>query len=171
MKTQFGKCLSIALDGLAGILVETQAHICAGLPGTTLVGLPDAALQESKDRVKAAVISCGIEWTDYKLTINLIPASVKKTGSSFDLSVAIAILAAENLLVKEKLKNVAFVAELGLDGKLQKVRGVLPMAISARKNHISALVVAQDNADEANLIQGIKVLSFEHLRQVIGYFS
>ncbi|MDR3128510.1 MAG: ATP-binding protein, partial [Bifidobacteriaceae bacterium] len=171
MKTKFGQCLSIALDGLEGTKVETQAHICAGLPSTTIVGLPDTVLQESKDRVKAAIISCGLPWTEYRLTINLIPAFIKKTGSGFDLPIAIAILLAQGIIDKTKLRNMAFISELGLDGKLQAIQGILPMVIAAKSMKITKLIVAKNNLSEARLIDNIEVLAFDHLAEVINYFG
>ena len=124
---------AVSLVGMQGHVVEVQAHLAASVPGFSLVGLPDAALSESRDRVRAAVTSTGLQWPVKKITVNLSPASLRKQGSAYDLAIAVAILAgAEGPtsagLHREGLDRVVHLGELGLDGRLQPVRGVLGRA-------------------------------------------
>src|SRR5919107_426331 len=151
-----GTTAAVALTGLAGHVVEVQAQLAASVPGFTLVGLPDAALSESRDRVRAAVLSSGIAWPNKKITVNLSPASLRKSGSAFDLAVAVAVLAGHGVLPAHGLERVVHLGELGLDGRLQPVRGVLPAVAAAVAAGYTDVVVAAGGADEARLGSGAR---------------
>ena len=127
---------AVSLVGMQGHVVEVQAHLAASVPGFTLVGLPDAALSESRDRVRAAVTSTGLPWPVKKITVNLSPASLRKQGSAYDLAIAVAILAGTDGptspgMRRTGLDRVVHLGELGLDGRVQPVRGVLPTVAAA----------------------------------------
>ncbi|MBV7364021.1 YifB family Mg chelatase-like AAA ATPase [Actinomycetaceae bacterium TAE3-ERU4] len=161
----------MGLLGIEGYLVSVEAHISPGLPSITLVGLPDTSLREAKERVRAAVSSSGFQLGSQRLTINLSPASMPKTGSSFDLAIAIAMLFAEQRWGNRLLESVCFISELGLDGSLRGIRGVLASVMSAAQQGIKTVVVADENKAEASLVPKIKVLSYSHLTEVINDFG
>ncbi|MEG3614940.1 MULTISPECIES: YifB family Mg chelatase-like AAA ATPase [Isoptericola] len=157
----------VALAGMEGHLVEVQAQLARSVPGFTLVGLPDTALAESRDRVRAAVLSTGIEWPQRKVTVNLSPASLRKSGSGFDLAIAMAVLAGHGVVPAAGLGAVVHLAELGLDGRLQPVRGVLPaVAAAVAAGHRDVVVAAGDEA-EAALVPGARVHGAAHLGDVV----
>jgi magnesium chelatase family protein len=160
---------AVALSGLQGHVVEVQAQLAASVPGFSLVGLPDAALAESRDRVRAAVLSTGIEWPHRRITVNLSPASLRKSGSSFDLAIAVAVLAGHRVLPGAGLDRVVHLAELGLDGRLQPVRGVLPAVAAAVAAGYSDIVVASADAAEARLVPGARVVAAAHLGDVVRH--
>ncbi|GAA1727684.1 YifB family Mg chelatase-like AAA ATPase [Isoptericola hypogeus] len=162
-----GTTAAVALTGLAGQVVEVQAQLAASVPGFTLVGLPDAALHESRERVRAAVLSTGIRWPHRKITVNLSPASLRKGGSSFDLSVAVAVLAGDGVVPAAGLERVVHLGELGLDGRLQPVRGVLPAVAAAVAAGYRDVVVAAGDADEARLVPGARVCGAASLAEVV----
>lgn len=159
------KC--IALNGIEGFIVEVQVDVSNGIPRWDIVGLPDASIKESKERVKSSIKNSGFEIPSKKITINLAPASIKKCGSLFDLSIAIAIITAnKNIKI---LNETIFIGELGLDGKLIPVNGVLPICIEARKKGFKRIVVPKLNQDEACIVEDIDVLPAESLGQVIDF--
>ncbi len=123
----YAKVFAIGLLGLEGHLVEVEADLASGLPGLSLVGLPDTALHEARDRVRAALVNSGETWPNRRITVNLLPASLPKFGSSFDLAVAVTVLAGAGLLPLAPLGGVVLIGELGLDGSVRPVRGVLPV--------------------------------------------
>lgn len=140
---------SATLCGVRGHPVDVEVHVGSGLPGFTIVGLPDASCREARDRVRAALQSSGEEWPQRKITVNLAPSDVKKTGSSLDLAIAVGILAALGKVAPDVLDRVGFLGELGLDGSVRPVRGALPMADVVAAE---AIVVSQDNAREVSLL-------------------
>ncbi|WP_166846697.1 YifB family Mg chelatase-like AAA ATPase [Isoptericola sp. BMS4] len=162
-----GTTASVALTGLAGHVVEVQAQLAASVPGFTLVGLPDAALHESRDRVSAAVRSTGVRWPQRKITVNLSPASLRKHGSAFDLAVAVAVLAGDGTVPAAGLDRVVHLGELGLDGRLQPVRGVLPAVAAAVDAGYTDVVVARGDAAEAALVPGARVHGAASLAEVV----
>ncbi|MFD6178528.1 MULTISPECIES: YifB family Mg chelatase-like AAA ATPase [unclassified Isoptericola] len=162
-----GTTASVALTGLSGHLVEVQAQLAASVPGFTLVGLPDTALHESRERVRAAVLSTGIKWPHRKITVNLSPASLRKSGSSFDVAIAVAVLAGDGAIPAAGLDRVVHLAELGLDGRLQPVRGVLPAVAAAVEAGCPDVVVAAGDADEARLVPGARVHAAATLAEVV----
>ena len=164
-----GRTRAVALVGLAGHLVDVESHLAASLPAFTLVGLPDASLAEARDRVRAAVTSSGLTWPTRRITVNLSPATLPKTGSSFDLAVAVATLAGAGLVEAASVAGWVHLGELGLDGRLRPVRGVLPsVAASVAAGH-SRVVVPRGNAAEARLVPGAQVLAADSLAQVAAH--
>jgi len=160
-----GRTYAIALNGMRGDLVEVEADIAAGLPAFVLIGLPDAALGESRKRVVAAAVNSGCPLTQRKLTINLSPAALRKQGSAFDLAIAVAALAAAGDISAESTARVVHLGELGLDGRLRPVPGVLPSVVAAKASGFERVIVPEGNADEARLVDGIEVTSVTSLRQ------
>ena len=132
---------SVALHGVAGHLVEIESDVGGGLPGIHLVGLPDAALHEAKDRVKAAVVNSGWPWPNERIVLALSPAMLRKAGSGFDLALACAVLAADGILPQPALNGAVLLGELALDGRLRPVRGVLPCLLAARAAGVERVVV------------------------------
>ena len=126
-----GRAFSVAVRGLDGVIVEIEADITSGLPGVHLVGLPDAALQESRDRVRAAITNCGNTWPMSRLTLALSPATLPKTGSLYDIAIAAAILSANSKKPWDRLKKTVLMGELALDGRVRPVRGVLPAVLDS----------------------------------------
>ena len=159
---------SVALVGLEGRVVEVEADIGAGLPRTVLVGLPDTALYQSRDRCKAAVTNSGQAWPTSLLTINLSPATLPKAGSHYDLAITAAVLAAARVFSAEQLAGTVLLGELGLDGRLRPVRGVLPATLAAARAGFTRVVVPYRQATEARLVGGIDVLGVASLRQLVA---
>lgn len=166
-----GRTLGVALVGLTGHLVEVEAHLAASIPAFALVGLPDAALAESRDRVRAAVSSSGLSWPQRRITVNLSPASLPKSGSGFDLAIAVATLAGAELVDPARVEQVVHLGELGLDGRLRPVRGVLPAVAAAVASGRSRVVVPAANAAEARLVPGAQVAAAQTLAQVAAWYG
>jgi hypothetical protein len=160
---------SVALVGVQGHLVEVEADIANGLVGMVLVGLPDAALREARDRIRSAIVNSGEQWPQRRITVGLSPASLPKRGSGFDLPIAIAVLAAAGVVRAAALAGVMFLGELGLDGQLRPVRGVLPAAVAAAAAGLRDVVVARANAQEAALVPGLRVLSAPTLAALLTW--
>jgi magnesium chelatase family protein len=162
---------SVALHGVDGRVVEIEADIGGGLPGVHLVGLPDAALQESRDRVRAAVVNSGRTWPNERIVLALSPATLRKTGSAFDVALACAVLAAAGAVDQRALDGAVLVGELALDGRLRPVRGVLPCLLAARAAGMPKAVVPVDALPEAALVGGIEVRGAASLRQVLAWLA
>ena len=162
---------SMSLLGLEGYLVSVQVDVAGGMPGWEIVGLPDASIREAKERVRIAIKNSGYELLSRRILINLAPADMKKEGSFFDLPIAIGILVCLGEISEEKLENIAFIGELSLDGKLNKVNGILPMCIEAKKLGIKKLIVPIQNAKEAAIVDEIEILGAENLIQVVNYLN
>jgi magnesium chelatase family protein len=160
---------SIGLHGVDGDLVEIEADIGQGLPGLSLVGLPDAALAEARDRVRAAVVNSGQVWPNRKITLALSPATLPKQGSSYDLALACGVLAADDRLRAAALEDVVLLGELALDGRVRDVRGVLPCVMAARRAGVSRVVVPADALEEAALVDGVELFGAAHLRDVLAW--
>ena len=139
--------------------------------GFEIVGLPDTSIREAKERVKTAIKNSGYELQSRKIVVNLAPADTKKEGSFFDLPIAIGVLNCTEHIEKEQLENIAFIGELSLDGKINKVDGVLPMCIEAKRLGIETIIVPKENAKEASVVEGIEVLGAESLNQVVNYLN
>ena len=150
---------SVALIGVNGQVVEVEADITNGLVGMILIGLPDTALREARDRIRAAIANSGEEWPQRKITVGLSPASLPKRGSWFDLAIAIGILAAAAKVPRAAVEKVMFFGELGLDGQLRPVRGVLPAVAAAVDAGFGTVMVAEQNAAEAALVPGVHVIA------------
>jgi len=158
---------SVALLGVDATVVTVEAWTGSGLPRTIMVGLPDAALTQAKERCRAAVLSAGYTWPSQVLTINLTPASLPKTGSHYDLGIAAAVLATEKAIPPECTEGVILFGELGLDGAVHPVRGVLPALLGAKKLGIGRAVVPASQLNEAALVEGMDVRGVRHLRDLI----
>ena len=159
---------SVALVGVEGRMVQVEADIGGGLPKTILVGLPDTALYQSRDRCKAAVANVGHPWPATLLTINLSPATLPKAGSHYDLAIAAAVLAASGIIPVEALERTALLGELGLDGRLRPVPGVLPATLAAARAGFTRVVVPLRQAPEAALVDGVDVLGLASLGQLVA---
>lgn len=164
-----GRAFSVAVRGLDGEIVEIETDITSGLPGVYLVGLPDAALRESRDRVRAAITNSGNEWPQSRLTLALSPATLPKTGSLYDIAIAAAVLSASAKTAWERLEKTVLLGELALDGRVRPVRGVLPAVLAAKKRGWPTVVVPVSNIAEASLVDGIEVLGVRTLRQLHGW--
>lgn len=167
----FARTCSVALVGVEGVVVEVQADLEPGVAAFTLVGLPDKSLTESKDRVRAAVVNSGAEWPQKKLTVGLSPASVPKAGSGFDLAVACAVLGASERIDPRVLSDIVMIGELGLDGRVRPVRGILPAVLAAAEAGYEQVVVPECAAAEASLVPGVSVLGVRTLRQLIAVLT
>jgi magnesium chelatase family protein len=166
-----GRAFSVAVRGLDGEIVEIEADIASGLPGVHLVGLPDAALQESRDRVRAAITNCGQQWPMTRLTLALSPATLPKMGSVYDLALAAAVMSANGKKTWPRLEKTVLLGELALDGRVRPVKGVLPAVLAARDEGWQAVVVPFDNLAEASLVDGIEVCGVRTLGQLRAWFA
>lgn len=166
---------SMSLIGLDGYLISVQVDVSPGIPCFGIVGLPDASVRESRERVQTAIKNSGIQILSKKIIVNLAPANTKKEGSMFDLPMAIGILIASNKINNRNLgkiiENSIFIGELSLDGNINKVSGILPICIEAKKLGIKQIILPKENAKEASNVDGIDVLPVEHLTEVISYLN
>lgn len=163
------KTFSIGLCGLDGFVVETEADISQGLPSFDIVGLPDTAVKESKERVRSAISNIGFEFPLKKVTVNLAPGDMKKEGPGFDLPIAIAILINDNQIKVPDIENYVFMGELSLSGELRPVTGALPMVLSAKENGKTKVILPHLNADEVSVIEGIQIYPAYSLTDVINH--
>lgn len=165
------RVFSVALRGVDGHAVEIEAAIGGGLPGIHLVGLPDAALHESRDRVRAAVVNSGRSWPNERIVLALSPATLPKTGSTFDIALACCVLAAAGVVAQRSLDGTALLGELALDGRIRQVRGVLPCLLAARSAGLRRVVVPASTLPEAALVDGIDVYGADTLNDVLGWLA
>ncbi len=163
--------LSGALVGIDGLLVEVEVDVALGLPQFTTVGLPEGAVRESKDRVRSAIKNSGYEFPSRKITVNLAPADIKKEGSAYDLPIALGILAAEGWLDKEHIVQYALLGELSLDGRVKPIQGVLPLAVMAKEKGLKGLIVPQENAAEAAVVEGLEVFGVPTLADAFLFLN
>ncbi|MEH3157324.1 MAG: YifB family Mg chelatase-like AAA ATPase [Gordonia paraffinivorans] len=166
-----GRARSAAVVGVSGTPVEIEAFVNQGLPGVALVGLADASLREAKDRVRAAVSNSGCKWPDGRVVLNLSPATMPKSGSSYDVAIAVAVLAASEKVPPHLLDECLFLGELALDGRVRPVHGVLPSVMAAVEEGLTRVVVPRRNAAEAALVPGVEVGAVDHLRDVIAWLA
>lgn len=166
-----GRTKGIALQGLLGSLIDIEVDIADGIPIYSLLGLPDTSLQESRDRVRAALINTGQRWPNKKVTVSLSPAWLPKSGPGFDCAIALAILVADGTLSQEPLRDTVILGELALDGSIRSVRGVLPSLIAAYKSGIRRAIVPRANQSEAELITTMEILSFDSLSEIYRWLS
>ncbi|MEW6636472.1 MAG: YifB family Mg chelatase-like AAA ATPase [Actinomycetota bacterium] len=162
---------SLSLFGIDALPVEVEVDVGAGLPGFSVVGLPDAAVQEARERVRVAISNSGYRFPAKKVIVNLAPADLRKEGPAFDLPIALAILAASGVLPPERLGSVAAVGELSLDGGLRPVRGALSISEGARREGSLRLVVPEANAAEAASIGGVEVYGLRTLREAVDFLA
>lgn len=166
----FAKAKSYGLIGLNTFDVEIEADISSGLPKFDVVGLPDAAVKESRERVRASMKNCGYTFPVSRITVNIAPADIKKEGSVYDLPILIAMLKASGQL-KQNIDDYAFIGELSLDGEIRPANGVLPMIIQAKSSGVKAIFVPFDNAGEGAIIEGIAVLPAKNIREIVAHLS
>ena len=166
-----GRAFSVAVCGLDGHIVEIEAAIASGLPGVYLVGLPDAALQESRERVRAAITNCAEDWPQTRLTLALSPAMLPKMGSVYDIALALAVLSASTKDEWSRLEKTVLLGELALDGRVRPVKGVLPAVLAAKREGWPVVVVPVDNLAEASLVDGIDVKGVRTLRQLKSWVA
>ena len=164
------KINSFGLNGISGYAVTVEIDISNGLPNTEVVGLPDAAVKESRERVRSAIANSGYRYSPKKIIINLPPADTKKTGAMYDLPIAIGILKATEQFTTQ-LTNVAILGELSLDGHVRPVKGILPIIISALDLGCKKIIIPRANVIEASYIEGIDVYGFDTLRDVVAFLS
>src|SRR5579864_4334767 len=165
------KSFSAAVFGIDAYLVEVEVDITAGNANFMTVGLPDAAVRESRERIKSAIKNCGLEFPWQTITVNLAPADVKKEGSGFDLPIALGILGTTGALLKTELKDIMFLGELSLDGSLRPIKGALSIATMARQKGIRKLVLPLENAAEAAVVQGVEVYGLRSLPEALDLIN
>jgi magnesium chelatase family protein len=165
------KVNSAALYGIDALRVEVEIDLASGLPQLATVGLPEGAVKESKDRIRAAVKNCGYNFPAKRITINLAPADIKKEGSAYDVPMAVGILAAEEAIAKALLDEYLLIGELSLDGSVKPVRGALPIAMAAKKERVKGLILPEQNASEAAVVSALEVLGVRDLPQVVEFLN
>ena len=162
---------SMCLQGLDGILVDVQVDVSAGMPCLEMVGLPDATVRESKERVRTAIKNSGFDFPSRRIVINLAPADTRKEGAFFDLPIAVGILIDFQIIKSQDLSDTVFIGELSLGGNVNKSNGILPMCIEAKKLGIKKVIVSNDNAKEAAIVKGIQVIGVNNLSEVVDYLN
>jgi len=164
----YAKVMSAAVLGVDGFLVEVEVDIANGLPQTEIVGLPDTAVREARERVRAAVRNSGATYPIQRITVNLAPADVRKEGAAFDLAIALGVLVASGQLPADALNGVLVLGELALDGTLRPVPGVLPMALAAKEKGLGTILLPRANAGEAAVVSGIRLVPVGSLREALA---
>jgi magnesium chelatase family protein len=159
---------SAAVFGIEASPVQIEVDVSFGLPGFTVVGMPDISVRESRDRVRSAIRNSGFEFPHHRITVNLAPADVRKAGSSFDLPIALGVLAASGTVVRRDIHDVLLIGELSLDGGIQAARGVLPVAAAARRENYAALLLPDANRAEAEVVSGLTLFSVRSLSEAVG---
>lgn len=164
----YGKLFSACLHGINGVMVEVETDLSNGLPMVAIIGLPDSAIRESIERVRSAIKNCGFTFPNQRVTINLAPADLRKEGSAFDLAIAMGILTTSDQIMLPDQDQILLIGELALDGTLRPVPGVLSMVDTARQHGLKAVLVPQENATEAALVEGIEVYAIHHLNDLFA---
>ena len=162
---------SVALSGIEGTLVNVEVDVGNGLPSWDIVGLPDAVVRESKERVRTAIKNSDLTMPNKKIVVNLAPAHTKKEGATFDLAIAIGILKNVGTITNQLLDDYIFIGELSLDGSVNKARGVLVMCMSAKALGKSKVLVPYENRFEAGIIRGIEIIPVKNLREVVDLLN
>src|SRR5512136_1722893 len=165
------KVFSAAVNGIEAFPLEIEVNAGYGDTLIVIVGLPDAAVKEARDRVTTALINSGFSFTFGRTTINLAPADVKKEGPSFDLPIAIGMVAASEQMESDQLENFVMVGELALNGTVRMVKGVLPIALSAREQNKVGILVPPENAAEAAVVAGLQVIPVRNLREAVAFLE
>ena len=160
---------SFTVLGVDGIEIKVEVDAGRGLPATVIVGLPDSAVKESKERVRAAIVNSGYPFPAKKIVVNLAPADVKKEGTLYDLSIAVGILGSVGIVFPGKLNDYIVAGELGLKGEIGRVKGILSAAILAKERGFKGIIVPESNVEEATLIDGIEVIPVRNLVEVISF--
>lgn len=162
---------SMALQGLVGVLINVEVDVSSGMPTWSVVGLPDAGVRESKERIKTAIKNCGIELLSRKYIINLSPADIRKEGTGFDLAIAVGILQSIGQIRDFNSEDVLFVGELSLNGKINKINGILPICLEALKYGIKRIILPKENSKEASVVRDLEVIGVKNLNEVIKYLN
>ena len=165
------KILTSATYGIDAYLIEVETNVERNIPSFTIVGLPDNAVKESRERVIAAIKNSGFEYPLKKITVNMAPADIKKEGSSFDLPIAIGLLAAIEKIKEEAIKDTVFLGELSLDGQLRPIKGALPISVEAKKKGIKRIILPADSSKEAAIVDGLDIYGMENLFEVISFLN
>lgn len=161
----------MTLQGLVGILIDVEVDVSNGMPVWNIVGLPDTGIKESKERIKTAIKNCGIDLPSRKYIINLSPGDIRKEGTGFDLAIAIGILKSIGQIKSFHSKNVLFVGELSLNGKINKINGILPICLESIKHGIKRIILSKENAKEASVVKELEVIGVASLLEVIKYLN
>ncbi|ROL59466.1 ATP-binding protein [Bacteroidetes/Chlorobi group bacterium MS-B_bin-24] len=167
----YSKIQSASVLGINAFIIDIETHLDNALPNFIIVGLPDSAVKESKERVTAAIKNSGIPFPPKKITINLAPADIRKEGSSFDLPIALGILASLGIVPVESTEGMLFLGELSLEGSLRPIHGALPIAFEAKKLGFKAVVLPESNANEAALVDGIDIIPIQTLTQAVNFLN
>lgn len=167
----YSKINTCVLQGLNGYIIEVETDLSRGLPVFNIVGLPDASIKESKERVRTAIKNSGFQFPLNRITVNLAPANLKKEGSQLDLAIALGILQAMGVIDDFYYEDTTFIGELSLDGRLNPIEGALPMIISMRESNVKRCIVPYDNKDESCVVKDIEIIPVENLKQVIDYLN
>ncbi|VAX28909.1 AAA+ ATPase superfamily protein YifB/ComM, associated with DNA recombination [hydrothermal vent metagenome] len=165
------KINSAVLSGVDALLIDVEIDLSQGLPLLSIVGLPDLAVKESKDRLRSAIKNTGFSFPVKKITVNLAPADLKKEGSAFDLPISLGILAADGVIKRERLDRFLMVGELSLDGRIKPIKGALPIAILAKQLGLEGVILPTENGAEAAVVSGVKIFGMETLPQVVGFLN
>src|SRR5687767_7950510 len=156
-----------AVFGIEACPVHVEVDVSFGFPGFTMVGLPDASVRESRDRVRAAIRNSGFEFPAHRITVNLAPADVRKAGAAFDLPIALGVLAAQGVVERREIADCVLLGELSLDGSIHPTRGVLPIAAAAKREGVAAILLPAPNAGEATVVSGLKVYAVSSLAEAV----
>lgn len=163
--------LTASIIGLDVYKILVEVDVNNSLPSVSIVGLPDTAISEAKERIRSAIKNSGYEFPNKKIVVNLAPADIKKMGSNYDLPIAVGILAKNGIIAQSDFKDTAFIGELSLDGSLRAVNGILPIAAGLKQQGIKVLIVPGENAKEAAIVQGITVYGAENLVEIVNHFN
>ena len=164
----FSRVLSADVRGINGVPISVETDISDGLPGLIMVGYLTSAVKESADRVRTALKNTGVSIPPKKITVNLSPADTKKEGTGFDLAIAVSLMCSLGMFSKELIENVLFLGELGLDGSVKKIRGVLPMVELAKNQGCHTCVVPKENVTEGQIVKGIRCVGVENLKETLN---
>lgn len=162
---------SMSLQGLEGYIINVEVDVSRGMPNWDIVGLPDTSVNEAKERVRIAIKNSGYEFQAKKIVVNLAPANTRKEGSLLDLPMAVGILINFGEIKFQNLKDTIIIGELSLDGKINKVNGVLPICMEAKKIGIKRIILPKENILEAGIVQDLEIIGVENLRQVVSYLN
>lgn len=162
---------TMCLQGLTGILVNVEVDVSNGMPCWDIVGLPDTTIKESKERIRTAIKNCKIELLSRKYIINLSPANIKKDGANFDLAIAVGILCSIKEIRSQNFDDTIFIGELSLDGKINKINGILPICIESYNKNIKRIIVPKENAKEAAIVSDLEIIGVSNLLEVIQYLN
>lgn len=162
---------SMSLQGLDGVLINVEVDISAGMPSWEITGLPDVSIRESKERVRTAIKNCGYEVLSRKYIINLSPANIRKEGSMLDLAIAVGILRSMDAIEECNLENTVIVGELSLNGKINKIDGILPICVESLKYGVKRVIVPKENAKEAAIVSELEVIGVSNLKEVIQFLN